>query len=502
MSIVMRVDGTVDTARTALARAVHDLDPGLPLFDVQTVEQGRIEVSRRRIANGRSAPGPGLLRHAAALDTDRPWFGIGGIDLANLDEVMSYGVRRVVVVRAVTEADDPKAAAGVQAEAAACRLVRAPAPPRLARCRARPAGPVRGSARPGVRGARLAVTRSPPGGLRRGGASAVRCGGRWRPPPGRPGPRGPRRVIGRRPASRSASSQVALDHVLARHQRAGLLDDPAQPVDPRPSRSGSPSRPRTTLGLGGEAAASVRATSIVRLPSRRSSPAGLPVSRRVAEHAEDVVAQLEGDAHAAAVLARRAVDPRLRRPAASTRPSRSGCSTEYLPLLKSATRSAPLERALAAAPAPAGRGTARTSARCACGRAPAAAAASDSRRAGRWCATSRRTRSASGCPAGSPRPRRTARPSRASRTRSCSASNRRCAAGMPRRRSLRVHHVVVDERAGLQQLQRGRGGEDRRVVAAAGAAPAPVAEGGAQPLAARQQVRRGRRAAERRRRVV
>ncbi|MFD8561847.1 thiamine phosphate synthase [Streptosporangium canum] len=60
---------------------------------------------------GRHAPGPGLLRHAASLDTDRPWFGIGGIDLANLDEVISYGVRRVVVVRAITEADDPKAAA-------------------------------------------------------------------------------------------------------------------------------------------------------------------------------------------------------------------------------------------------------------------------------------------------------------------------------------------------------------------------------------------------------
>ncbi|MFI6295376.1 thiamine phosphate synthase [Nonomuraea sp. NPDC050790] len=60
---------------------------------------------------GRHAPGPALLRHAAALGTDRPWFGIGGIDLDNLDEVLSYGVRRAVVVRAVTEADDPGAAA-------------------------------------------------------------------------------------------------------------------------------------------------------------------------------------------------------------------------------------------------------------------------------------------------------------------------------------------------------------------------------------------------------
>ncbi|MFI9551476.1 thiamine phosphate synthase [Nonomuraea endophytica] len=60
---------------------------------------------------GRHAPGPALLRHAAALGADRPWFGIGGIDLDNLDEVLSYGVRRAVVVRGITEAADPGAAA-------------------------------------------------------------------------------------------------------------------------------------------------------------------------------------------------------------------------------------------------------------------------------------------------------------------------------------------------------------------------------------------------------
>ncbi|MEU6710770.1 thiamine phosphate synthase [Nonomuraea sp. NPDC046802] len=60
---------------------------------------------------GRPAPGPPLLRHAASLGTSRPWFGIGGIDLDNLDEVISHGVRRVVVVRAVTDAEDPGAAA-------------------------------------------------------------------------------------------------------------------------------------------------------------------------------------------------------------------------------------------------------------------------------------------------------------------------------------------------------------------------------------------------------
>lgn len=60
---------------------------------------------------GRPAPGPALLSHAASLGTTRPWFGIGGINLDNLDEVIAHGVRRVVVVRAITEAPDPGAAA-------------------------------------------------------------------------------------------------------------------------------------------------------------------------------------------------------------------------------------------------------------------------------------------------------------------------------------------------------------------------------------------------------
>jgi thiamine-phosphate pyrophosphorylase len=60
---------------------------------------------------GRHAPGLGLVRYAAALGTDRPWFAIGGVDLGNLDDVLDAGARRVVVVRAITEADDPQAAA-------------------------------------------------------------------------------------------------------------------------------------------------------------------------------------------------------------------------------------------------------------------------------------------------------------------------------------------------------------------------------------------------------
>jgi thiamine-phosphate pyrophosphorylase len=60
---------------------------------------------------GRPAPGLALTRRAAELAGDRPWFAIGGVDEANLDEVLDAGARRVVVVRALTEADDPQAAA-------------------------------------------------------------------------------------------------------------------------------------------------------------------------------------------------------------------------------------------------------------------------------------------------------------------------------------------------------------------------------------------------------
>ncbi|MFD5646223.1 thiamine phosphate synthase, partial [Streptomyces anulatus] len=59
---------------------------------------------------GRHAPGLDLVRYAASLGTARPWFAIGGIDAGNLDQVLDAGARRVVVVRAITEADDPAAA--------------------------------------------------------------------------------------------------------------------------------------------------------------------------------------------------------------------------------------------------------------------------------------------------------------------------------------------------------------------------------------------------------
>jgi thiamine-phosphate pyrophosphorylase len=67
---------------------------------------------------GRPAAGRHLLTHAARFaDSSRPWFAIGGIEnLERLDEVIALGARRVVVVRAITLADDPEAAARAFAE--------------------------------------------------------------------------------------------------------------------------------------------------------------------------------------------------------------------------------------------------------------------------------------------------------------------------------------------------------------------------------------------------
>jgi thiamine-phosphate pyrophosphorylase len=75
---------------------------------------------------GRPTPGLGLVEYAAkvappadpAVPGDLaapPWFAIGGIDLATVDRVLAAGARRVVVVRAITEADDPGAAAAALA---------------------------------------------------------------------------------------------------------------------------------------------------------------------------------------------------------------------------------------------------------------------------------------------------------------------------------------------------------------------------------------------------
>ena len=59
---------------------------------------------------GRPAVGLELVRHAAA-HAGVPFFAIGGISAANVAAVREAGARRIAVVRALTDAPDPEAAA-------------------------------------------------------------------------------------------------------------------------------------------------------------------------------------------------------------------------------------------------------------------------------------------------------------------------------------------------------------------------------------------------------
>ena len=66
---------------------------------------------------GRPAVGLELVEHAASRVRSKPWFAIGGIDTTNAPEAVEAGARRIVVVRAIRDADDPRAAAAALREA-------------------------------------------------------------------------------------------------------------------------------------------------------------------------------------------------------------------------------------------------------------------------------------------------------------------------------------------------------------------------------------------------
>jgi thiamine-phosphate pyrophosphorylase len=59
---------------------------------------------------GRAPAGLNYVRHAVA-HASMPWFAIGGIDRTTVGEVVAAGARRIAVVRAIVEADDPEVAA-------------------------------------------------------------------------------------------------------------------------------------------------------------------------------------------------------------------------------------------------------------------------------------------------------------------------------------------------------------------------------------------------------
>ncbi len=61
---------------------------------------------------GRPGTGLGYLRYAAGtVNHARPWFVTGGVSPATVADMVAAGARRFVVVRWLTESDDPKTAA-------------------------------------------------------------------------------------------------------------------------------------------------------------------------------------------------------------------------------------------------------------------------------------------------------------------------------------------------------------------------------------------------------
>jgi thiamine-phosphate pyrophosphorylase len=70
---------------------------------------------------GRPAAGLAYVEYAARTVT-KPWFAIGGIDAANLAAVVERGARRIVVVRAITQSDDPERAARALVEGLVARV--------------------------------------------------------------------------------------------------------------------------------------------------------------------------------------------------------------------------------------------------------------------------------------------------------------------------------------------------------------------------------------------
>ena len=113
----------LDAIRTITAEAGGPVNVLVPLSEVSPRGPAPFgvaelaEIGVRRISIGGSlyrsqvAHAADRVEQVAGLDPTRPWFAIGGIDLTNIDQVLSAGATRVVVVRAITEAEDPRAAA-------------------------------------------------------------------------------------------------------------------------------------------------------------------------------------------------------------------------------------------------------------------------------------------------------------------------------------------------------------------------------------------------------
>ena len=109
-------DATVDEAR-----ALFGADG---LIGVSTHSREQVTAARESLADylavgpvhatptkpGARPVGTALVRYAAR-EAGKPFFAIGGIDAGNVGTVVAAGTERIAVVRAIRDAEDPRAAA-------------------------------------------------------------------------------------------------------------------------------------------------------------------------------------------------------------------------------------------------------------------------------------------------------------------------------------------------------------------------------------------------------
>jgi thiamine-phosphate pyrophosphorylase len=110
-------DGSPAAARAAVGpdrivgRSTHAPDQAKAADEDENVDYLAIgPVHATPTKPGRPAAGLHYVAHAASA-VGKPWFAIGGLDAGNVHEVVERGATRIVVVRAITESDDPEAAA-------------------------------------------------------------------------------------------------------------------------------------------------------------------------------------------------------------------------------------------------------------------------------------------------------------------------------------------------------------------------------------------------------
>ncbi|WP_239308065.1 MULTISPECIES: thiamine phosphate synthase [unclassified Frankia] len=100
-----------------IGQSTHDIDQLTAAIEDPDVDYFCVgPVRATPTKQGRAPVGLELPRLAARLAPPfalgaKPWFVTGGVDGTTLDEVLDTGARRVVVVRGITEAADPGAAA-------------------------------------------------------------------------------------------------------------------------------------------------------------------------------------------------------------------------------------------------------------------------------------------------------------------------------------------------------------------------------------------------------